>query len=298
MTEYVIVMDKKYIGYPLYKSKGCRIVSPYSLFPESRILRKIRSVLYKYNKQWTIGINKKLGTVAQTYILYDSINPVIAAYIRKKNPTARIIVFYINPEKYSYPYEEYQRSKCEIWTFDENDSKMRGVPWNPLHYFGVKKDTEHEKCIDAYFVGADKGRYAELKQLENKLIELGLKTKFIITPTSDFPIYNKKKYQRRLKYSENIEHILRSKSVIDIMQPGQTGYTMRIPEAMVNHVKLITNNQQISKYGFYHPTNIFILGKDDINNIYEFVMSPWNSDVNNEIRNLEFEYWLRKFGVH
>ena len=39
---------------------------------------------------------------------------------------------------------------------------------------------------------------------------------------------------------------------------------MRIPEAMVNHLKLITNNKMITKYKFYSPDNCILFLYGDI----------------------------------
>ena len=41
MSEFVVVMAKEYIGYPLYKSKGCTIIEPYSWLHKNKIQRKI-----------------------------------------------------------------------------------------------------------------------------------------------------------------------------------------------------------------------------------------------------------------
>lgn len=296
MNEYVIVMDKQYIGYPLYKSKGCIMIEPYAYLSNSKIFRKLRSIIYKYNKEWTIGLNKKLIGISKTYILYDSISPVVANYIRKNNPDARIIVYYINPEKYSYKFKEYEKSDAEIWTFDESDSMKLNNRWNPLIYFGTKTAVENEKKeYDVVFVGADKGRYSQLIDIKKELNDRGISTKFYIMPSSDFPLFNKRKYSKRISYEENINLILESKVLLDIMQVNQTGYTMRIPESMVNHIKLITNNMKISEYDFYTPNNIFIIGKDSYDSLFDFVNTPWDHSKDEYIKDLEFEYWIRKF---
>lgn len=298
MKDYVVVMDKNYIGYPLYKSKGCKMIEPYSIFSSNRLFRKIRSLIYKYNKTWTIGLNKQLIGASKTFILYDSVSPVVAKYIRDNNPEARIIIYYINPEKYSYKFSEYDSCKGEVWTFDEGDSKRCNIPWNPLIYFGTKTADENDaKEYDVAFVGADKGRYEQLMEIQSEMNKRGINTRFNITPTSDFPIYDKKKYCKRLGYQENIDFILKSKAILDIMQSEQTGYTMRIPESMVNHIKLITNNLKISGYDFYTPNNIFIIGQDSYDTLPNFINTPWDHSKDEWINNLLFEYWISKFCI-
>lgn len=298
MNDYVIVMEKNYIGYPLYESKGCKMIEPYSTFLNNKIFRKIRSIIYKYNKVWTIGLNKKLIGAANTYILYDSVSPVVAKFIRDNNPNARIIIYYINPEKYSYRYSEYNSCNGEIWTFDEGDAARYKVSWNPLIYFGTRIADENDtKEYDVVFVGADKGRYENLVRIKEEMNKRGISTQFNITPTSDFPIYDKKKYSKRLEYQENIDLILKARAILDIMQSEQTGYTMRIPESMVNHIKLITNNKKIMEYEFYTPNNIFIIGQDSFDRLPDFVNTPWDHSKDEWINNLVFEFWINKFNI-
>ena len=297
MKKFAIVLPKGYIGQALYLQKGCQVLSPYSLFPKSRPARKARSILFRHLKDWTFGLNPALKSAADVYIIYDSVSPVVAAYIRKHRPDARIIAYYINPVKYSYPVEEYTRSNCELWSFDESDAQQYGMQWNPLHYFGTVIDKEREREFDVAFIGADKGRYDYLKELEAQMQNMQLRTDIHITPSSDFPFYDRDKYRPRLSYEENIRKVLNATAILDIMQPGQTGYTMRIPESMVNHIKLITNNSKTKEYSFYSEDNIFILGERPLETLPEFLRKPWDHSHDREILNLEYDYWIAQFGI-
>ena len=296
--KFVVVMEKEYIGYPLYKSKGCTIIEPYSMLNQNKLERKIKGFLCKMCKNPLIGVNEKLIGASNVFLMYDSISPSIVKYIREKNPNARIIVYYINPVQYSFNPNDYAISQVELWTFDDKDAERYGMKWNPLHYFATEIRRSSPKEVDIAFVGADKGRYKLLIQLESLFRKHGLKTDFHITANTNTPFYDRKKYRRRLSYRENMEHIFRSKAILDILQKNQYGYTMRIPEAMVNHIKLITNNRNINKYPFYCADNVFILGIDDQRKLSQFINSPWNSAKDEVIKNLEYEFWISKFEIN
>ena len=61
----------------------------------------------------------------------------------------------------------------------------------------------------------------------------------------------------------------------------------------LDNYTLIDNDKNI--INFYNPNNIFILGKDDINKIKEFIDSPY-IEINKDIVDYyDFEQWLKRF---
>ena len=97
-----------------------------------------------------------------------------------------------------------------------------------------------------------------------------------------------------MDYNEVISRVCSSKAIIEINLEAQTGITLRALEALYFKKKLITNNENIMNFNFYKPENIFIVGKDDINKLYEFVNSKW-CDLPEDIYNqYSFEDWLNK----
>lgn len=297
MNSFVVVMEKEYIGYPLYKSKGCNIIQPYVFLHKTKIQRKIKRIIEKTCGMRLIGINKKLIGASNTFLMYDGTDPEVVGYIRRNNPDSRIIVYYINPVKYSFSVESFKKYDAELWTFDDEDAKRYGMEWNPLHYFSTEIKQNHPKTVDVAFVGADKGRYSALAELQHKFLDLGLSVDMHITANTNNPFYDRKKYKKRLSYEENMRHVYSAKAVLDIMQKDQYGYTMRIPETMVNHIKLITNNPNIKQYPFYSPSNVFVLGEDNLNNLKDFINKPWDSVNDEVIKDLEYEYWIHKFNI-
>ena len=92
---------------------------------------------------------------------------------------------------------------------------------------------------------------------------------------------------------ENIRNISQSKALVDILQTGQYGITLRTYEALVNKKKLVTNNTQIKKYPFYAKENIFILGEDEISTLKTFIKMPFNDFYDFSIYMIE--NWITDF---
>ena len=92
------------------------------------------------------------------------------------------------------------------------------------------------------------------------------------------------------------ENIKQSRAILDIVQSGQSGITLRPMEAMFYNKKLITNNIYIKEYDFYNPRNIFILQERNINELNEFLELPM-IEINQDIKN-KYKFsggWLEDF---
>lgn len=290
-------MEKEYIAYPLYNDYF-KVIEPYSHLKRGKIIRKIRDLIGRITKKPFFCFNKALlDQKIATYLIYDTVNPNIVKFIRQSNKNARIIIYYINPVAMSNDYLFYKKFGCDMWSFDQNDCVKYGMSWNPLHYFGREQRKQKEILYDVYFVGVDKGRYSYLTQLKEEFKNKGIKCLFLITNDTNSPFYDHKKYSKRIKYNANLDLIHQTKALLDIMQKGQSGFTLRIPESMINHKKLITNNKRIKEYSFYCKENIFILGEDDFERIDEFINGSWNHSKDEEIEALSIDKWILKLNA-
>lgn len=69
----------------------------------------------------------------------------------------------------------------------------------------------------------------------------------------------------KITYLDNIDKIKHNDIVLEIVQSGQTGVSLRAIEAILFNKKLITTNKFIKEYDFYSPEQIFILDIDSEN---------------------------------
>ena len=68
-------------------------------------------------------------------------------------------------------------------------------------------------------------------------------------------------YIKSMRYSKTIEYIQRSKCLLEIVQNGQNGSTLRPIEALVYGKKLLTNDKNILNQDFYDKNNMFYFEK-------------------------------------
>jgi hypothetical protein len=217
--------------------------------------------------------------------------------IRKKNPALRLIVWYWNPVEKSVNPNSYSSLDCELWSFDENDCKTYNLKHNTQYYCSTFVDTSvtFEQSKDILFVGADKGRFESLLDYKLMFERMGLNTDFHITSNRKTPLSKRKYLDRQLPYHKVLEKINRSSSILDFVSENQYGLTLRPMEAIFHKKKLITNNIEIDKYDFYDKDNIFILGKDELSSLQEFINSPYINLDRSIIDKYEFDNWLSRF---
>lgn len=160
------------------------------------------------------------------------------------------------------------------YTFDPEDSEKYNANFLPLFY--VKKDSTNSK--NEYDVSTVMSFYVEKSESLNMILKclpkevsknfyLRLRDKLYYYRLL---IFKKKKVDKikqyfkfdSLKREEVFEIFENSKAVLDCPLPRQRGLTMRTFEVLAMNHKLITTNENIKKYEFYSPDNIFVVNKE------------------------------------
>jgi len=109
---------------------------------------------------------------------------------------------------------------------------------------------------------------------------------FIVRRDSDAGVFD---------YQENLREVERSRCLVDIAKAGQSGWTLRALEAAVYRKKLLTNNTDIAWSDLYHPNNVFILGRDDLAEIDDFMQKPLVPISEKILAKYDINEWLREF---
>ena len=177
-------------------------------------------------------------------------------YVRKQDPRNRQVIMHqdLIKKKCSYDYS-IVRDKVDLAvTYDISEAEEYGI-----HYF--KEDTysmllplpEHiEYESDVFFLGAAKDRLHEIFDVHKRLSGFGLKCKFMIAGVSPENQVEGDglEYTSGISYQENIEHIIKTKCVVEIIQKGSMDITTRALEAIAYRKKLLTNCQIIPREYF------------------------------------------------
>lgn len=249
-----------------------------------RLARKFKLPLfYIFLGNWTKEIKRY-----QKIIMFDNgFNDMVAKYVKSKNKNIKTVLWYWNPiseyskQFLSSPYVD------EFWTYNRTDALQYGINYNTQFYTKEVKLEDKKQKNDIVFLGSAKQRKHKIVEIEEVLKKNNLKTNFKI-------VENKSDY---ISYDEYLKLIQDSKCVLDYNMYDLDALTLRPLEALFLKRKLITNNINIINYDFYNPKNIFILGKDDINYIKNFIDTEYEPVKEEIVDYYDYESWIKRFGV-
>lgn len=186
----------------------------------------------------------------------------VIRYLKRLYPNSKFVAFWqdlvckINLDDFALLKESYL-DLC--LSFDQGDSERYGMQYYPLVY----SDYSFDRVVtrpksDVYFVGKAKDRLGIIIEVFEYLNNAGLNCDFNITGVAkkDRVYADKISYIDSMPYKDNIEHIKATNCMLEIMQGGGTGFTLRYAEAIMFNKKMITNNQLIKNADFYDAKKI------------------------------------------
>lgn len=213
--------------------------------------------------------------------------------IRAKYPNAKIVwyltdlvakfpaAYFKKDERHPYPDMcKASRMFDMIVSFDQGDCNKYGLTYYPLLYSSMM-NTDKEPDYDIYFCGKAKDRLPQIIKAYEYLKGHGLKLDFYLTgvPRAKQIYPDEITYGSGISYKENVERLNRSKAMLEIMQKGGSGYTIRCNEVVCFDKKLITNNANVKDAPFYNQKYISIFVKPDATDIdMEFLKELKNSN--------------------
>lgn len=199
----------------------------------------------------------------------------------KKN--VRLVLIYLDPVSAIPEFYKKRISGLQfslIYSFDESDCKKYGWVYTNELYSKNEFLLNDKPSNDIYFIGLDKGRVTELKQVFDKFREAGLVCDFNIIAEKNTPLISTTGFNirsKRLSYKEVLAGISNSKCILEIVQNGQSGMTMRPYEALFYNKRLLTNNKYLEDMPFYNPKYMQIYSTIDEIDI-SAIMSPETVD--------------------
>jgi hypothetical protein len=168
------------------------------------------------------------------------------------------------------------------FTFDSNDAVKFNLNFRPLFFLdqfkSIKSNVVDNKKYDILFLGtAHSDRYRLSNQIISWCNNNGFTSFLFYFIHSRFVFFYKKlfdksfqdfEYRKMSFKSLTIHRILElyslSDVILDINHPGQSGLTMRTFESIGSGKKLITTNFEVKKYCFFHPNNIFVIDRNNV----------------------------------
>lgn len=237
-----------------------------------RLIRRILCKIYR-NKELPINhvwfeysdIFKLIPQCSRLVIIDGSLNQISISELKKckrLNPDLKICLYLINSIGAQSPILRGFRRKYsqfnwdDIYTFDQKDAIEYGFTYAGFMYYSKHRFIPiTNPKIDAYFVGGLKGNRTEnIGNVYSYLTSQGVVCDFNLMYSTDIVKENLEgvNYYRGWKsYDEIIQKINNSNCIIEILQEGQYGSTLRYFEAVCYNKKLLTNNPAIVDFPFY-----------------------------------------------
>lgn len=239
---------------------------------------------------------------ANTIILFDSFTHYatycneIENYVGKD---VRLILYLLNPAFFSEDYKKIS-TRWEIWSFMKEDAlkynfKYGATFYNPqlLAQNSIEKDSQTSTDCDLLFVGTDKGRKDFLLNLKSQLEQNKVACDFKIV--DNFRSLFSRKYSREVSYKNLCRLNKRTSAILDVVQDGQTGLTLRIMEGLLFDKKIVTTNAAIRMdKDFKDNPNIYVITKDNIKELYTFFKKTMVEYPNNLKAKYSFTNWLKR----
>lgn len=262
-----------------------RITYTYKLHREYRVQNKVLGIFPDVGKlllnDWQNDIDK-----TDIFIMFDChYMREVAKYIKKIHPSSKIYFYFWNLINEHNQHFLDEGIIDEFWTFDKEDARKYGIRYNSQFYINNIKMENKPKVVDTFFLGREKERKEIVSTIDSKLRSRNINSQIYLVPN----------HKTLFSYATYLDKISESKSILDIVNPSQSGLTLRVMESLFFKKKLITNNLFISKYDFYNSQNIFILGKDKEEDLLDFINSNYIDVDDSIVASYDYHNWVKRF---
>ena len=209
--------------------------------------------------------------------------------IARKAPRAKKYFYSWNVVKNEARFASSQQAAKDAgfkyYSYDHGDCEKYGLHFNTIMYDPTLTLEAVTPQYDTLFLGFLKDRKDDLLSLYEMLAAAGLKPNFVIVdfqqkPT-DLPFNFRSDY---IPYYDYLKMLQNSRSILDISQLGQDGYSMRVMESIFFNKKLITTNAAVKDSIFYDENNILIIdfkttSSEEIRGFFEKPFKPYDESL-------------------
>lgn len=175
-------------------------------------------------------------------------------YLRNKYPDAKIVCFLQDLYKFYNNDKLFEEFDLKL-SFDQGDAEKYGFIYHPLVFSEYKDEIKNMPHSDIYFLGKAKDRLPDIIKTFEILKEENLNTDFHLVgvPFEKQTYSDEIHYIDKMPYLDNLQHLIHTTCVLEIMQGGGLGYTQRGLEILGMNKKLLTNNQMVHTEPYFNP---------------------------------------------
>lgn len=197
-------------------------------------------------------------------------------YLKSKYQNSKYVCFYqdILKDHKRISIEEVKLFFDLVISYDNGDAQKNNIEYHPTFFskISIEEDDSIPSC-DVYFVGAAKDRLKDIYYAYDYLTEHNLKCDFYIV---NVPLIQQREgiglhFISHMDYHTNLKHVIKCKGILEILQKGAVGASLRMKEALVYNKYLLSNIPQTSLFTDEIEKNRFLYVYD--NNINEALKS-------------------------
>lgn len=185
-----------------------------------------------------------------------------------------------------------------FFCFDSADEKNNIKPITNFYFDcipPVYKDYNAQKP-EFYFVGLYwENREKKIDRFISAVSKMEVELSIFIQYNDKSEIKNPKiKYiKERITFLENLRNVEKADVLLDFVDPIHNGLSIRFFEAIYYKKKVITDNQTVKDYDFYHPDNIFVLD-ENFDQIDSFLNTPYRDLSEEIVKKYGFTNWIKQ----
>ncbi len=289
---------------------------PANTFMVKALIRIDRKLLAGYTNRYHGDIIERTKTRDYDVVFVlkgESISTGSLGKLRMLHPRARFIVYHWDSVRNNRNALRTMPFFDDVYSFDRYDSeKIPAVRFLPLFYLEEYREVALGKTprdIDLLFIGtAHSDRYGFIRKVAGQIEKRGLKTyTYFFLPSRI--LYLKKRFTDRafigtrmndfhykaLGTKQVLDLFKRSKTVIDLNHPRQTGLTMRCMEVLGAKLKLITTNKHIRDYDFFDNRNIMVIDRKNPKPDERFLRTPYEEIPAEIYDKYSIDNWAKQF---
>lgn len=256
---------------------------PANSFWTKAFIRLNRKIVSWRIEQYYNEITSLIRNKSYDYVFVLNIEAMPHSFlkiIRCHSPRAKFILYMWDSIRNKAHTISYLSLFDVVFSFDEKDCKeITAIRFRPLFFLNEYKEIACDTCFeyDFSFVGtAHSDRFALIRKIQRQLEEKNLKSYwYLFLQSRKLFFFQKicntafrKACMRDFNYKalskdKLINIIRKSRIILDIQHPNQSGLTMRTIEMLGAHRKLVTTNPSVGDYDFYTSRNILIIDRNN-----------------------------------
>lgn len=318
----ILFISPRFFGYELAIEKRLMELGAYVYFFDDRpsnsflgkgLLRAHKKLYANKIRKYYCPIEQKIDEISHIdYIFLLSPEALPIQLLQKTiqmHPGVKVMLYMWDSIQNKIGTKKYLPYCDRIFTFDPKDKQLNEkIEFLSLFYLneyatvGLKKNYDY----DLSFIGtAHSDRFILANKIKKQIECLnGMVFTFFYLQSKKLYMYRKitdvnfrktkvSDFQYKpLNNKETLDVISRSKAVLDIQHPNQTGLTMRTIEILGSQRKLITTNAEVRNYDFYNPQNILVVDRENPVIPQSFIQTPFVPIDERIYKKYSLDSWL------